>query len=94
MLVDDIISTGATMIEVIAGLGRAGYVAPVCIGVHAVFAARAYSALQAAGAARIVTCNTIKHASNSIDVTNPIAAGARRWLEQDAQRDGGDDEAS
>lgn len=74
VLVDDIISTGQTMIETIAHLKRAGLAAPVCIGVHAVFADRAYENLLAAGAAQIVTCNTIPHHSNAIDLSEQIAA--------------------
>src|SRR5208282_2354296 len=35
VLVDDIISTGRTMIETINHLKKAGMKAPVCIGVHA-----------------------------------------------------------
>lgn len=74
VLVDDIISTGHTMIETIAHLKRAGLAPPVCIGVHAVFADRAYEDLLAAGAARVVTCNTIPHPSNAIDLSEQIAA--------------------
>ena len=62
VLVDDIISTGQTMIET-RHLKRAGLAAPVCLGVHAVFADRAYEDLLAAGAARVVTCNTSPHPS-------------------------------
>lgn len=74
VLVDDIISTGRTMIETMAHLKRAGLAPPVCIGVHAVFADRAYENLLAAGAARVVTCNTIFHPSNAIDLSEQIAA--------------------
>ncbi|MFX8354866.1 phosphoribosyltransferase family protein, partial [Acinetobacter baumannii] len=42
VLVDDIISTGNTMIETIGHLKKAGMKPPVCIGIHAVFAARAH----------------------------------------------------
>jgi len=68
VLVDDIISSARTMIET-AGLWReAGAAAPVCIGVHGVFAPGAYEALSAAGAGKIVTTNSIAHASNDIDL--------------------------
>lgn len=73
VLVDDIVSTAHTMIETVGHVRRAGLAAPVCIGVHAVFAGRAYSDLLAAGAARVVTCNTIPHASNTIDLTAALA---------------------
>jgi ribose-phosphate pyrophosphokinase len=66
VLVDDIISTARTMIETIGHLKQAGMKAPICIGVHAVFAGEAYRELQDAGARQIVTCNTISHPSNRI----------------------------
>ena len=80
VLVDDIISTARTMIETAGHLRRAGLLAPVCIGVHAVFAGDGYEALRAAGAARIVTCNTIMHTSNAIDVGDLLATGVRSLL--------------
>lgn len=79
VLVDDIISTGRTMIETIAHLKHAGLPAPVCMGVHAVMAGTAYADLMAAGTAEVVTCNTIAHASNAIDVM-PLIADAVRAL--------------
>lgn len=75
VLVDDIVSTARTMIETVQHLRRANLAAPVCVGVHAVFAAGAYDALLASGAARVVTCNTISHASNEIDLSSDIADG-------------------
>ncbi|NOT09157.1 MAG: ribose-phosphate pyrophosphokinase [Gemmatimonadales bacterium] len=75
VLVDDIISTGRTMIETVGHLQRAGLRPPVCIGVHAVFADRAYEDLLAAGAAAVITCNTIPHPSNRIDLTPLLAEG-------------------
>jgi len=72
VLVDDIISTARTMIETTAALRSAKMKAPVCIGVHAVFAPGAYDALRE-GAARVVTTNTIAHESNTIDVSGMLA---------------------
>lgn len=69
VLVDDIISTARTMIETIGHLKAAGTRAPICIGVHAVFAANAYQDLLNAGAERIITSNTISHPSNAIDIS-------------------------
>jgi ribose-phosphate pyrophosphokinase len=73
VLVDDIISTARTMIEAVGHLKRAQLAPPVCIGVHAVFAGYAYAELLAAGAARVVTGNTIAHASNTMDVSGLLA---------------------
>ena len=82
VLVDDIISTARTMIETVGHLRRAGLAAPVCAGVHPVFAAGAYDALLAAGPERVVTCNTISHPSNGIDLSGELAATARTLLGQ------------
>ena len=80
VLVDDIISTARTMIETIGHLEKAGYAKPVCIGVHAVFAEDAFEGLKNAGAAEIVTCNTIAHPSNRIDLTDVLAQGVSQLL--------------
>lgn len=82
VLVDDIISTARTMIAATAHLQAAGLAAPVCIGVHALFAGDAYAALQAAGSARIVSCNTVSHPSNAIDLSAAVAASVSALLER------------
>jgi ribose-phosphate pyrophosphokinase len=73
VLVDDIVSTARTMIETVNQLRRAGAARPVCVGVHAVFSQGAYDDLRGAGAARVVTCNTIPHPTNAIDVLDLVA---------------------
>lgn len=82
VLVDDIISSGQTLMEVLARLRAAGSAAPICIAVHAVFAPDAYQGLLAAGAERIVTTNTIPHSSNAIDVASALAPAIRRQLDR------------
>jgi ribose-phosphate pyrophosphokinase len=69
VLVDDIISTARTMIATVQHVYAASMPPPVCIGVHAVFAEESYTALQDAGVAQVVTCNTIPHVSNAIDMS-------------------------
>lgn len=69
VLVDDIISTAHTMIETIGHLKSLQMKPVICIGVHAVFAGEAYNELRASGAGRIITCNTISHVSNKIDLS-------------------------
>jgi len=80
VLVDDIISTAHTMMETIAHLKALGLVEPVCIGVHAVFAGTAFADLRASGAGRIVTCNTIPHETNGVDVVPMVAERVRERL--------------
>jgi len=73
VLVDDIISTAHTMIETVGHLRAVGMAAPVCIGVHPIFAGNAYDDLVGAGAAEVISCNTIQHPSNRIDVAGMLA---------------------
>lgn len=75
VLVDDIISTAQTMIEAVKQLHKIGMKPPVCIGVHAVFAQNAYNNLQHVRPAKIITCNTIVHESNEIDISNLLIYG-------------------
>lgn len=70
VLVDDIISTARTMIDTVTHLSENGMNAPICIGIHAIFAEDAYDLLEKSGAQKIVTCNTIPHPSNGIDVSS------------------------
>jgi ribose-phosphate pyrophosphokinase len=68
VLVDDIISTARTMIETVGLFKKVGMKPPVCIGVHAVFAGNAYEDLRKSGVSQVVTCNTVLHESNAIDI--------------------------
>ena len=73
VLVDDIIASANTMIKSIGHLKKAGMRPPVCIGIHAVFAASAYGKLIKAGAEKVVTCNTIAHSTNAICIDELLA---------------------
>jgi ribose-phosphate pyrophosphokinase len=77
VLVDDIISTANTMIRTVEELRRAKLAAPVCVGVHAVFAEGAYERLLGAGVQRVVTTDTIAHATNAIAMAPRLAEGVR-----------------
>ena len=81
VVIDDIISTGRTMIETVNQLKRIGTPAPVCVGIHGVFVAGALDDLMGSGAASVVTCNTIEHPSNRICVGDLLAAAVRTRLD-------------
>jgi len=72
VIIDDIISTGKTMCSALGHLKNLVARAPVCIGIHAVFSPGAIEDLHEAGAARIVSCNTIEHETNKIDIAHPL----------------------
>ena len=80
IVIDDIVSTGRTMVEATRALCAAGSAPPLCIAIHAVFADAVDAQLVAAGGTRIVTCDTIPHATNRISVADPIAEAVAAML--------------
>jgi ribose-phosphate pyrophosphokinase len=72
VLVDDIISSGRTMIETVRHLREQGLPPAVCLAVHAVFSEETFGELREIAAA-VVTTNAIPHSSNGIDVAPIIA---------------------
>jgi ribose-phosphate pyrophosphokinase len=74
VLVDDIISTARTMIKTVEHLKAANTKPPICIGVHAVFAEDAYEKLKTSFVEEIITCNTIPHHTNKIDINYLVAS--------------------
>jgi len=80
VLIDDIVSTGKTMVEATRQLRAAGSAPPVCIAIHAVFADAVNDELMLAGARGIVTCDTIPHPTNQIGVADSIADAVRARL--------------
>jgi ribose-phosphate pyrophosphokinase len=81
VLVDDIVSTGRTLLETIGHLGRAGMRPPVCVAVHGLFADAADARLAEAGAT-VVTTDAVGHATNRIAL-RPLLADAVRDLAQE-----------
>ena len=75
-----IVSTGSTLIQTIVRLREAGAEPPVCIAVHGVFAGDAELWLRTAGAAGVVTTNTIEHSTNAIDVVPALLPAVTRFL--------------
>lgn len=73
ILLDDIISTGHTLSETLKRLKEMGFSSPVCLGVHALFSEGAQDLLIRSGAGQVVTCNTIPHPTNAIDVSHLLA---------------------
>lgn len=72
VLVDDIISSGRTMIEAVRLVTVRGGRNPVCIAVHGLFADGSDAALTRTGA-RVITTNSIPHETNGIDVGGILA---------------------
>lgn len=75
VLVDDIISSGASMMATLQRLNEKGIHNGICVGVHALFDSKTERKLLEAGARKIITCNTVPHETNQIDISGLIAAG-------------------
>lgn len=81
MLVDDIISSARTMIAAARHVTDIGCPPPVCLAVHAIFAAESHALLTSA-AGRIVTTNTVTHETNKIDMAADIATAIAGLLRE------------
>jgi ribose-phosphate pyrophosphokinase len=81
VLVDDIVSTGRTMIETVRLIKARQDADPVCIAVHGLFAEGSDVLLAQAGA-RVVTSNTIPHRTNGIDVTGILGDAIRELMQE------------
>lgn len=86
VIVDDIVSSGRTAIETLEHLKRLGLPAAVCITIHAVFAADAYEQLLAAGAARVVSTDSIPHPSNAISIAQLLARASTDLFDEELSR--------
>ena len=86
VLVDDIISSGRTMKVAIKQLVALGFAPPVVLGVHGLIADDAYERLKAAGAAQIVSTNSVSHPSNEIDISDVLASAIASLADPLAER--------
>lgn len=75
VLVDDVISTGVSMFAVLKQLQLRRFKKAVCIGVHALFDQKTEKELLLAGAEQVISCNTIIHNSNQIDISDLLVQG-------------------
>ena len=73
IIVDDIISTGKTMIEALKKAKKAGAKSITAIGVHGLFVEKGLEKMKKAGFDRVITTNCIEHPTNQIDVAPSIA---------------------
>ena len=71
VLVDDIASSGRTMVEAAKQLAEQGLPKSVCVVVHGLFAEDAYERLSAI-AAKVVSTDCVPHSSNAISVAELI----------------------
>ncbi|WP_305857778.1 ribose-phosphate diphosphokinase [Balneatrix alpica] len=79
VVLDDIISSGKTMLGALEQIPAQSQHRPLCIGIHGVFADHAYAELSSL--AQVITCNSLPHPSNQIDIYPLLAEATRQcWL--------------
>ena len=77
ILVDDMISTGRTLVEAARALRKAGTSRVDVAATHALFSQEACRALQAAGVRRIWTTDSVRHPTNAIRLGGLLADALR-----------------
>lgn len=82
VLIDDIASSGRTLIEAARQLPQRGLRPPVCVVVHGLFAGEAFAELCRVSE-RVVSSDSVPHASNAITLA-PLVAAALRTVESEA----------
>lgn len=92
ILVDDVISSGKTMIETALALKNAGAEKVSAICTHALFAAGALDDMRAAGIDPIWSTDSIPHATNAVDLT-PVLVEALHQLTGDSHTATAQDQA-
>ncbi|HYE48827.1 MAG TPA: ribose-phosphate diphosphokinase [Azospirillaceae bacterium] len=74
LLVDDVVSSGGTMLDAAAAAWRAGAARILAATTHALFTPEAEAAFRAAGIERTVSCDGVPHPSNAIPLAGLLAA--------------------
>lgn len=80
IIVNAIVESSNELGRLIDHLRTAGHPAPICVAAHPILAGDAYDEILAAGTRRLVSCSTIRHRSNAIDLTPWLADGVNTML--------------
>ncbi|ROT98667.1 ribose-phosphate diphosphokinase [Marinobacter sp. R17] len=80
VIIDDVISSGHTILKCLQALEAGGIEQVECAAVHGIFADESDAQLVGAGLAGLVTTNTVPHATNVIDVSPLLAPAIQACL--------------
>ena len=80
VVVDDIASSGATIVETLRHLGTLGLPPAACVVTHALAGIAGEQRVRAAGAREVVSTDTLPHASNGISVVALVAQACEAVL--------------
>lgn len=81
IIIDDVIASGHTILECMRALQKAGIADIECACIHGIFADDIDKVLINQGLGRLVSANTIKHESNTLDVSDLVATSIREFLD-------------
>jgi ribose-phosphate pyrophosphokinase len=87
VVLDDIVSSGETMLQAVRLLGKQTRVPPLCVAVHGLFSELSDAALEAEGA-RLVCTNTVPNRHAEIDISEVLARSVERFLSSSVDRRG------
>jgi ribose-phosphate pyrophosphokinase len=85
VIIDDVISSGQTILECIKTLKVKGIDSIQCVAVHGIFADGSDQKLVEAGLSQLVTSNTIPHSSNAVDITPQLITPVITMLQSKGQ---------
>lgn len=79
VLMDDMISTGSSMMSILKQLSLQGHKG-ICLAVHPLFNKKTKNNLLASGAVAIITCNTISDSTNKVNILDLIATNLEKIM--------------
>lgn len=85
VIIDDVISSGQTIIECVYTLQSKGVSRINCASVHGIFAGNSDKAILETGVNQLVTTNTIPHYSNELDVSGLLQTSIREFTSQTSE---------
>lgn len=86
VVVDDIVSSGGTMAEIIERTADHANRPAIYIAVHALAERLPEKVVSSPAFARLVSCNSVPHASNAIDIAAPLLDEARELIAHTSAR--------
>lgn len=89
VLLDDVISSGHTILESVKRLRAAGFAQIDCLTVHGLYAEGAQAKLREAGIRHLLASNSIPGTGNSLDLSPVLAPAIKKLLENPTNRSEG-----
>ncbi len=80
MIIDDVISSGQTLLKCIEALKKQSINSIQCAAVHGIFANDSDQVLLQSGLSKLITTNTIPHSSNRVEIADLLIAPVQECL--------------